>query len=242
MRTLTVEKTSLDLSLGSFTTRSTWHHLQRPCRDLKRVHAHLSQGTRPSKKQRGINDLRRYLKQAVIARDGLLVVCQTVPFAGARERIVIPRRLVHGVITALHLKLNHPSKYQLRQIVNRYFFALNMESVIAHVCDSCEVCVSLRDVPNEFRDQSTSVPEDTIGRNFAADVIRRAKQNILIVREDISAYRLTILIPNETASALADGLLRLLSVVRTPCNPPISVRTDPAPAFRSLQLSDTLSK
>ena len=35
-----------------FTTRSAWQQIQHDCPDLRRVHAHLNQGTRPSKKLR----------------------------------------------------------------------------------------------------------------------------------------------------------------------------------------------
>ena len=35
-----------------FTTRSAWQQIQHDCPDLRRVHAHLNRGTRPSKKLR----------------------------------------------------------------------------------------------------------------------------------------------------------------------------------------------
>ena len=60
-----------------FTTRSAWRQIQNNCPDLRRVHAHLKQGTRPSKKLTNIWDVKRYLSSVSIASDGLLVVKHT---------------------------------------------------------------------------------------------------------------------------------------------------------------------
>ena len=87
-----------------FTSRVSWISSQRECPDLRRVHAHLSQGTRPSKKVTNIRDVKRYLKVALIARDGLLVVKDDQPFT-SRERIIVPRPIVGGILTALHFRL-----------------------------------------------------------------------------------------------------------------------------------------
>ena len=61
-----------NLSHLPFTTRSAWYEVQAECPDLRRTHAHLKQGTRPSKKATNINDVKRYLNVASIAKDGLL--------------------------------------------------------------------------------------------------------------------------------------------------------------------------
>ena len=73
----------------------------------------------------------------MIARDGLLVVTDTVPHIGHRERIVVPRTVLHGLLTALHLRLAHPTKHQLRQVFGRAFFALDST-------DTCDTCTSLK--------------------------------------------------------------------------------------------------
>ena len=57
-----------------FTTRTSWFAIQQDSPDLRRSHAHLLQGTRPSKKLTNVRDVKRYLQHAVIAKDGLLVV------------------------------------------------------------------------------------------------------------------------------------------------------------------------
>jgi len=95
--------------LLSFTSRSAWLQSQLECPDLRRVHSHLNQGTRPSKKLTNIKDIKRYLNLVSISRDGLLVVKRDEPFAASRECIVIMRSVVDGFLAALHVKLDHPS-------------------------------------------------------------------------------------------------------------------------------------
>ena len=56
-----------------FSNRSAWYEIQQNCPELRRSHAHLTQGTRPSKKQKNICDVRRYLREIKVASDGLLV-------------------------------------------------------------------------------------------------------------------------------------------------------------------------
>ena len=53
-----------------FTTHSSWIQIQCECPDLRRTHAHLQQGTRPSKKLTNIKDVKRYLNALTIAKDG----------------------------------------------------------------------------------------------------------------------------------------------------------------------------
>ena len=67
-----------------FTGRNSWLHSQQDCRDVRRTKAHLSQGTRPSRKQTDIRDVKRYLQVASLSKDGLLVVRRDEAFAPAR--------------------------------------------------------------------------------------------------------------------------------------------------------------
>ena len=57
-----------------FTSRHACLGVQQECSDLRRTHSLLRQGTRPSKKLTNITDVKRYLRVASIANDGLLVV------------------------------------------------------------------------------------------------------------------------------------------------------------------------
>ena len=156
----------------SFATRSTWLPTQSECADLCRVHTHLKQGTRPSKTMTNARDVKRYLSTVSIAHDGLLVVRKEEPFALVRECIVIPQHILPGLLTALHIKLEHPTSHQLKQVVSHYFFALDLDQSIDYTTSSCHQCSTLKQFPRILVEQSTCHPPEAVGVNFTVDVIR----------------------------------------------------------------------
>ena len=125
-----------------FTSRSAWLQSQLECSDLRRVHSHLKQGTRPSKKLTNIKDVKRYLNLVSVSRDGLLVVKRDEPFAASCECIVIPHSAVDGFLAALHIKLDHPSCHQMKLVSQRYFFALDLDKALDRCSQCCHLCQS----------------------------------------------------------------------------------------------------
>ena len=113
-----------------FSTRSAWLAIQTDCPDLRMTHAHLKQGTRPSKKTTNIKDVKRYLSVASTAIDGMLVVRRNDPLVPSTELIIVPRSVCHGLVTALHIKLDHPSRHQLELVMKRHFFAMDLTKAI----------------------------------------------------------------------------------------------------------------
>ena len=148
-------------------------YYQLECQDLRRTHAHLVQGTRPSRKLTNIRDIKRYLQVATIAKDGLLIVRRDDALALTRECIIVPRQLLECLLMALHIKLDHPSTHQLKSVFRRFFYALDMEKHIEHAARSCHQCVALQAAPHSTIPQTTSDPPDSVGVSFAADVIKR---------------------------------------------------------------------
>jgi hypothetical protein len=217
-----------------FTERPAWSSTQQECKDLRRTHAHLTQGTRPTKKATMIKDVKRYLQVASVARDGLLVVQETSPFSQQRERIIVPKAVQDGLLTALHLQFQHPSKHQLKLVFNRYFYALDTDKTVERITNACNHCMSVKTIPAQFREQSTSVPEN-IGSNFAADVMRRCKQYIFVLRETVSAFTTSIIIQDETHQTLRNALIEMSSRLSVPKLSQITVRVDPAPGFYALR-------
>ena len=138
----------MELFLCPLTNRTVWLATQQECPDLRRTHSHLTQGTRPSKKITHLPDVKRYLKSVVVATDGLLIVKLDQPFHPVRERIVVPRAIIHGLLTAVHLRFNHPSKFQMKQLITRYFFALDLDKSIQLVVDNCHHCSSHKHQPS----------------------------------------------------------------------------------------------
>lgn len=217
-----------------FTSRSAWLSIQSDCADLRRTHAHLSQGTRPSKKLTNVRDIKRYLNVVSIARDGLLIVKRNEPLTPTRECIVVPRQVVDGLLTALHIKLCHPSSHQMKMVVRRYLFALDLDKAIDHISESCHHCASLRQTPHTRIEQSTSAPPDAVGVSFAADIVKRARQFILVLRECVTSYTSTLLVDNERHTTLRDALIRLCIELRPLDGPHAIIRTDPGPGFKAL--------
>ncbi|CAH1243309.1 RS1 [Branchiostoma lanceolatum] len=223
-----------DLNNPIYTSRSAWSTIQSSCPSLRRVFAHLKQGTRPSKKETHIRDIKSYLAKATITTDGLLVVPNRDMFGMTRDRIIVPRNVVHGLTTAIHLKLGHPSEHQLKAVMSRYFYALGMDTVIQKVTAACDQCAALKchiPVPPTF---TTQPPPQTILATFAADVMKRARQNILVVRECSTSYTSTQIVPDETSTALRDGLITLCAPLCPLDGPPAVIRCDPAPRFQAL--------
>ena len=223
-----------------FTTRSAWLQIQNDCPDLRRVHAHLKQGTRPSKKITNIRDVKRYLSCTSIARDGVLIVKHSKPFVPASEAIIVPRSVLDGLLTALHIKLNHPSRHQLQMVFQRQFFALDMTDAISRVTSACHTCASLKSFPSTLVSQSSDDPPVVVGLSFAGDVIKRHRQFILVLRECSTSLTASCLIPDEQHDTLRDALTKLIVGLHPLDGPRAVIRVDPAPGFSSLSNNDSL--
>ncbi|XP_056001758.1 uncharacterized protein LOC130048742 [Ostrea edulis] len=217
-----------------FTTRSVWLAIQPECSDLRRTCSHLRQGTRPSRKATNIKDIKRYLSVATIASDGLLVVKRNDPFVPSKELIIIPRSVLHGLLTSIHLQLAHPSANQMKTIMKRFFFALDMDKEIDSITSACSQCSALQKIPNFIIDQTTSDPPETIGGLFAADVMKREKQLVFIMRECISSYTTARITEDEKAETLRTAVIQSCIELRPMDGPFAVIRTDPAPGFQAL--------
>ena len=84
--------------------------------------------------------MKRYLKDVVIASDGLFVVRDHQTFQPPRERLVVPRSVLDGLLTAIHIRFSHPLKYQTKCLFSQYFFALDVDKAIDLVSSSCHTC------------------------------------------------------------------------------------------------------
>jgi hypothetical protein len=171
----------------------------------------------------------------------MMVVKDVLPFSKARERIIVPRAVLSGLLTALHYKFVHPTHHQMKALFNRYFFALDFDKTGTAISSSCIHCSSLQKVPKYVRPQSSEEPPKRIGTSFAADIIKRYKQLILLLRETVSSYTVTMFIPSERHDDIREGLIILCSTLGL-IDGNVQVRVDPAPGFASLTGDPILKK
>ena len=242
VRSISVQEVLNGNTSMPFISRTAWHGVQQDCPDLRRVHSHLSQGTRPTKKMTTIPEVKRYLQQVVIAQDGLLVVRENAPFRRPSERIVVPKSILHGLLTALHLRFAHPSAYQLKRLATRYFYALNMDKVVDDVTSTCHHCRSLKHIPKQLAIQSTGPPPSSVGSSYAMDIMRRYKQCILVLRETVTSYTQTRIISSERHNDIRDALIIMCADMCCLCSTGIRIRVDPAPGMVALQKDTMLQK
>lgn len=218
-----------------FGNRGTWKNLQRECHDLRRVHSHLSNGTRPTAKNTKVGVVKKFLRNVKIARDGLLIVKQAQPFLPETELIVVPLNLLHGLLTSLHLSLNHPTIHQLTNVFNRCYYSLNVADCISSVNMSCAQCQSLQTIPSELHSQSSTIPPTSPLFIYSADVMRRCKQFIFVVRDTFSSYTVASLIPDEQHGSLRTHLIIIISSLRPNPQSKAEIRVDNAPGFQPLK-------
>ena len=132
--------------------RPTWLQLQKDDATLSKLFQLIKQGLLPEKKtkNRNLKLLHNMYRQGLlfVASDGLIQV-KNVDIAHNKDykAILVPEVYVASVIQSLHLKLSHPSPYQLQKHVSRYFFAIGMSKVISKITSACDTCVRLKLLP-----------------------------------------------------------------------------------------------
>ena len=126
-------------------------------------------------------------------------------------------------------------------VVKRYLYALDLDKAVSRVSDGCHSCAAIRSSPTARIDQSTSPPPDAIGRSFAADVIKRSRQLIFVLRETVTSYTSSVSLEDERHQTLRDANVKLCLELRPMDGAPAVIRTDPAPGFKAL-VNDPLLK
>ena len=241
VRSVTVEEILSGHSDVPYSNRSAWKSLQLECSDLCKVHAHLSKGTRPSPKRTNQTSVKRYLNEVMISKDGLLVIMHTEPYYPKRELIVVPKHVLYGLLTSIHLKLNHPTVHQLQKVFSRGFHAQNSTKAIQSVIDNCHTCQSLKSIPKELHQQSSTDFPVAPCKSYASDVVKRYGQLIFIIRDTFSSFTIANLIHNETSSTLKESLISAISMLRPSPQTAVTVRVDNAPGFKALRNDFDLS-
>ena len=216
-----------------FYNKSAWKSAQQNCPALRKTCTYLINGTRPSKKVKNINSVRRYLEVCSLdSTNGLLVVRKSDPYMAQRDLVVVPDDILSGLLTAFHLYFNHATAHQLKKVFQRYFFGLNLDASVKGVVENCSQCMALKSLPRETFLQTSSPSPKAPGQLFAADVIKRKKQCIFAIRDVHTSFSVAEIIPDETANALQSALITSTTNLRSTHG---SIRVDSAPGFKSLK-------
>ncbi len=210
-----------------------WREAQKNDNDLKRTFSQLRSGTHIGKKEKNLKNIRQYMKVASISQNGVMIRRKPNAFGRDYELIIVPQDLVSGLMSVLHIRLGHPTKTQFRKLWDRHFFALNADDSIGDCTKLCNLCASLKTVPKELFEQTTTGLPETVGESFSADVIRRTSQKILVMMEKLSSFVSANIIPSEKGIDLKDGLVQLASPLMKSGG--CSIRVDNATGFLSLK-------
>ena len=119
---------------------------------------------------------------------------------------------------------------------------MDTDRSIEALSNACHLCASVKNLAKVVIPQSTGSPPDRVGSLFAADIMRRTKQYILIIRECVTSYTVGCIIENEKATSLRDILLHLCSDLRPLYGSLAVIRTDPAPGFLALRNDKLLQR
>ena len=118
-----------------------------------------------------------------------------------RERILIPRPLVPALLFHIHNNLDqHPTRTQQKAKFQREFFAVNLDKHLDLLYENCYKCAIIQKLPGEIIMNETRTDVDKPHITFHADVIKRAQQNILFIRDHFSSYQDAMMIKSETAN------------------------------------------
>ena len=238
VHSVTVDEVMKGNARMPYTNYSAWRSAQQSDSTMRRAYAHLSAGTRPSKKTTNAKDLKSILRLASIDESkGILIVKRQDPYVGNRDLIFCPSALVHGLVLALHIFFTHPSKGQMEKLFARHFYALNSSKVIESVTNSCEVCNSLKMIPREMFDETSSPSPHAPGEQLAADAICHKKQKILVVRDCLTSFTCATFISDESALEYRNALILCCLPLKFGQS---TVRVDCAPALLKLSKDTTL--
>ena len=116
----------------------------------------------------------QYQNVATIPSEGLLVVKWDEPLVSTYQCIpvIIPRQVLDGVLTAIHLQLSHPTSNQLKKVISSYFYVLDLNKAIYRVTDGGHTCATIKQAPHTIKEQSKSDLLPIVGVSFAADILK----------------------------------------------------------------------
>ena len=237
---------SLDLSILNNLTDipvgniSAWSQLQQEDVAISQAIKYKKSGQHPPKsnKSEEAKEIRHFVTNCKYNSDkNLLVKEHTIPQdCRKKENIVVPSWFVRSLLRQIHQDQSCPETHQLKKIFDRHFFAYQVSNIFKAITDECFKCKARKKIPKEMKSFTSVTNPASPCINFVSDVVKRAKQLIIVTRDSFSDFVTTALIKSECANDLKEGIIITTSTVRR--NTPILVRVDNAPGFLSLKNSN----
>ena len=109
---------------------------------------------------------------------------------------------------------------------------MDLDQHIEEMYKNCYKCSITQKLPKDLIQHESKQCVEGPHTHFNADVIKRACQTILTVKDHFSSFQSAILIESEKSEDLKNGLILLLSSMRRPNS--VTVTVDNAPGFSSL--------
>ena len=194
----------------------TWASLQKKDPVVSKLIKLIEVGQKPEQKRTGGNNtiLKNLHSQFTkgnlkISSSGLVTVSQVDDSGTTRSLIVVPSPLFPGLVTSIHLRLQHPTKYQMNKLLGRYFFCPGSSTIVADCVDNCHTCISLKPIPPALFSESTTQP-DKFGTRFSADIMKRNGQNILFIVEVLTQFCWIKLVSSETADDILTAVVECI--------------------------------
>ena len=169
----------------------------------------------------------------------MLVVRRNDPLVPSNELIIVPHSVLHGLVTALHIKLDHPLRHQLELVMKRHFYALDLTKAIERTYNSCHTCLTLQKFPDSLVKQTSEDPPESIAVSFAADILKRDRQLILLLRKTVTSYTAACIISYEKQTTLREASACLATELHPLDGPPAVIRVDSAPGFMASRNDET---
>jgi hypothetical protein len=212
-------------------SKAVWQAIQLQDEDTQKVIHMIKTGDSPRKNSTN-SAVNRFFKHAKL-EDNLLVVKSYDPkLLRETNKVVIPPAFLPTVLTMIHQRANHPTKHQMQQIVNRYFFTSGLDHQIDQLLSQCTLCTSLKKFQKPQERETEPHPPTQPGTQMNMDIIKRAGQLIMVTMDLFTSYITTALVPSESRPDIINGIIATTTPIRLASN--ITVRSDRAPALVSL--------
>ena len=143
-------------------------------------------------------------------------------------------------VTALHIKLDHPTRHQLELMMKRHFYTIDLTKAIERTYNSCHTCLSLQKFPDSLVKQTSEDPPESIGVSFATDILKRVRQLILLLHKTVTSYTAACIVSYEKQTTLREASACVAAKLHPLDGPLAVIRVDTAPGFMALRNDETL--